>query len=174
MKSFLSGGALIALLMTTGAHAQSAPGDAISPEVVLQVIHNSGAIAADYLDASGNPRVNAQIDRHNWTIILRDCAAGELEQRRCRWFEFVVDFNVAKPVSADLINRWNDNYRFARASLQQGGEVGCPNQDRCTARIVVDVLMSGTGGDPEKTFRTYFEIVKRRATGFRQYIGAPG
>lgn len=139
----------------------------------MRAVRDIGWTATTDQDSSGSPRVNTAVDRHNWTIVLRDCAAGATEQRRCRWFQFIVDTELPNPVPTELINKWNKETRYARASLEQGGAVRCPNQGSCTAHIDVDVLMLGTKGDPGKTFRAYFEVVRRRATGFRHYIGAP-
>jgi hypothetical protein len=85
----------------------------------------------------------------------------------------IVDTEMPNPVPSALINKWNKEYRYARGTLRQDGRPGCREQSNCTARIATDVLITGTNGDPVKTFRAYFEVVKRRAAGFRKFISAP-
>jgi hypothetical protein len=173
MKGLSIGGALMVLAAATCAHAQSPGGDSITADIVMNEIRDIGWAATDYEDSAGNPRIATQVDQHNWAIVLHDCSPGVLEQRQCRWFEFIVDTQMPSPVPTELINKWNKEYRYARASLQQGNQVGCPGQGNCTARIATDVLVTGTRGDPARTFRGYFDVIRRRSSGFRHYIGAP-
>ena len=173
MRASWISGALLLLAAATCVHAQPVRVDTVSAGSVMREIRNIGWEASVFEDASHNPRIDTQVDRHNWAIVLRDCAAGALEERRCPSLQFIVDTEMPKPVPGDLINKWNKEYRYARASLQQGSQTGCSRSGTCTAHIVVDVLVAGTKGDPAKTFRAYFDVVRRRTTSFRQYIGAP-
>jgi hypothetical protein len=194
MRGLAISGALMMVLTATNLHAQTphaapivpgtpaAPGapaassadDRISAEIIMREIRDLGYAATTDQDESGDPRVNTSVDGHKWQVYFYDCDTGPLEQRRCNSFQFFADNSMPKPVPADLINKWNKEYRYAKAYLQQGNEAGCPDKQRaCAARIEVDVLTSGSGADPGRTFRAYFEVMKRRATGFRKYIGAP-
>jgi len=173
MRASWISGALLLLAATTCVHAQGARDDTISADIAMREIRAIGWEASVFEDASHNPRIDTQVARHNWAIVLRDCAGGAVEQRRCQSLQFIVDTEMPKPVPGELINKWNKEYRYARASLQQGNQIGCSRSGACTAHIVVDVLIAGTKGDPAKTFHTYFDVVQRRMTSFRKYIGAP-
>jgi hypothetical protein len=170
----LSIGAFMLLVAATGARAQAtiAADDSVSADIIMREIRAIGWLATDYEDASGDPRIETQIDRHNWAIVLHDCGTGGLDQRRCQSLQFIIDTAMPSPVASELINKWNKEYRYARASLFQGNSIGCPQPGNCTARIATDVMMTGTHGDPAKTFRAYFDILRRRSAGFRHYIGA--
>jgi Putative bacterial sensory transduction regulator/Domain of unknown function (DUF4189) len=175
MRGLWTGGVLLLLVAATKvcAQAQETADDTISANVVASVIRDIGWAATIDQDSTGNPRIKTSVDRYNWIIVLRDCAAGANEDRRCPWFQFLVDTETSSPVPAELINRWNKEFRYARAALLQGSKIGCPDPGNCTARIDVDVLVKGTKGDPAKTFRAYFGIVRARADGFRTYLLKP-
>ena len=40
-----------------------------------------------------------------------------------------------------------------------------------SARIEIDVRSAGTGADPARTFRIYFDIMKDKAAEFRKTVG---
>jgi hypothetical protein len=175
MRGLWTGGVFLLLVAATNVCAQTpeTADDTISAGVVASVIRDIGWAATIDQDSAGNPRIKTSVDRYDWTIVLRDCAPGANEERRCPWFQFLVDTEASSPVPTELINRWNKEFRYARASLRQGSNTGCPDPGNCTARIDVDVLVKGTKGDPAKTFRAYFGIVRRRADGFRTYLLNP-
>jgi hypothetical protein len=173
MKRNLTVAATLALLtMGGGAWAQSNE-DRITAGIIANELRDLGYSAKIDADDSGDPRVNTAVDGHKWQVYFYDCSDGELEERRCDSFQFFADNSMRSPVPAALINKWNKEYRYAKAYLQQGNEPGCPAQRSCAARIEIDVLTAGTGADPARTFRAYFEVMRRRAAGFRKYINAP-
>jgi putative sensory transduction regulator len=166
--------ALAAAAMITSAHAQEASDTGyITAGIIVHEIKTLGYAATVDQDDSGDPRVNTAVDGHKWQIYFYDCGQGALADRHCQSFQFFADNSMPKPVPAQTINRWNKEYRYAKAYLQQGNNPGCPAARSCAARIEIDVLMDETGADPAKTFRAYFSVMKRRADGFRKFIGAP-
>jgi hypothetical protein len=175
MRGLSTGGALLLLVAATNVCAQTPEpaDDTISANIVTGAIRDIGWAATIDQDSDGNPRIKTAVDRYDWTIVLRDCAPGANEERRCAWFQFLVDTETSSPVPTELINRWNKEFRYARASLLQGSKIGCSDPGSCTARIDIDVLVKGTKGDPAKTFRAYFGIVRARADGFRAYLAKP-
>lgn len=158
--------------MTTAAHGQSET-DYITAAIIVHEIQALGYAANVDQDDSGDPRVNTAVDGHKWQIYFYDCGTGALADRHCNSFQFFADNSMPKPVPTQTINRWNKEYRYAKAYLQQGNTPGCTAARSCAARIEIDVLMAGTGAEPAQTFRSYFEVMKRRADGFRKFIGAP-
>lgn len=175
MRGLAIGGALLLSAMT-GLQAQNAPAasDLISARIVMEETKALGYAATTDADESGDPRVNTAVDGHKWQIYFYDCdKTGDLEGRLCQSFQFFADNSMPAPVLVQTINRWNKEFRYAKAYIQQANEAGCATPKRsCAARIETDVQMMGTGADPAKTFRAYFAIFKRRADGFRKYIGA--
>ncbi len=169
----LSVGVALALATATPAAAQTASdNEGISAGNVRRVLRDLGYPVTIDMDSSDEPRVTTSVDGHKWQIYFYDCSKGALEERRCVSFQFFVDNWFPKPVSSALINKWNREYRYAKAYIQQGNEAGCPEERGCAARIEIDVLITGTEADPERTFRAYFEVIRRRAAGFRNYMTA--
>jgi hypothetical protein len=165
---------LAASAALTTAHAQgSGETDYMSANIIVHEMQAMGYDASIDQDDSGDPRVTTAVDGHKWQIYFYDCGNGPLAERRCKSFQFFADNLMPKPVPSQTINRWNKEYRYAKAYLQQNDNPGCPKANlSCAARIEVDVLMDGTNAEPAQTYRAYFAIMQRRADGFRQFIGA--
>ncbi len=148
--------------------------DRITAGIIANELRALGFNPSIDADDQGDPRVNVSVDGHKWQVYFYDCSGDPLEDRRCLSFQFFADNGMPRPVPQELINKWNKEYRYAKAYLQQGNQPGCPDQRHgCAARIEIDVLTAGTGANPAHTFRAYFEVARRRAAGFRQYIHAP-
>jgi hypothetical protein len=172
MKQVAICSALIVLTMASHSYGQT-PSDMISAQIIMTEIRALGYAASTDQDDSGDPRVSTEVDGHKWQIYFYDCdKSGPSDLRACESFQFFADNSMARPVPPEIINRWNKEFRYAKAYLQQGNEPGCPARRACAARIETDVLMRGTVADPAHTFRAYFAVFKRRADGFRKFIGA--
>jgi Putative bacterial sensory transduction regulator len=172
----LAAAALALAAAVTAAHgqSQSALADRITAGIVAKELRALGYSADIDRDKDNDPRVNTSVDNHKWAIYFYDCGAGEPEERRCESFQFFADNILPKPFPLQSLNKWNKEYRWAKAYVQQGDKPGCANANAsCAVRIEVDILMAGTGADAAQTFRAYFAATKRRAEAFRKYIGAP-
>src|SRR5262249_586771 len=144
IRNFLRAAAFILVLGSTASGAENVDREGISADTVRQVLRDLGYDVKIDTDDGGDPPVTPSVDGHEWQFYFYDCSRGQLEERRCVSFQFFVDNLFRKPVSAALINRWNKEYRWAKAYLQQGNEAGCPEERSCAARIEIDVLITGT------------------------------
>jgi hypothetical protein len=139
--------------------------DRITAAIIVKELKALGHSVDVDTDDSGDPRVNMSIDGYNWSIYFYDCASGSRDDRQCVSYQFYSGYTLQKPVSPDVINKWNTEQRYTKAYtyVQRNG--------RHSARIEIDVRSAGTGGDPGLTFRTYFNIMKDKAVRFRKTIG---
>src|SRR5215472_10728341 len=137
MERTLSITATLALLamMSTGWTQTAAADDRASATIIANALRDLGYAAKIDADDSGDPRVNTAVDGHKWQVYFYDCTGGQLEDRRCQSFQFFADNSMDTQVPIALINKWNKEYRYAKAYLQQGNEAGCPQQRSCAARI---------------------------------------
>jgi hypothetical protein len=172
MRKIAASALLIALMIASQSYAQT-PSDLITAQIIMTELRTLGHTASIDQDDSGDPRVSTEVDGHKWQIYFYDCDKnGPSESRACRSFQFFADNKMAKRVPPETINRWNKEYRYAKAYIQQGDDPGCSGKGACFARIETDVLMSGTSADPVRTFRVYFDEFKRKADSFRKFISA--
>ena len=105
------------------------------------------------------------IDGYDWSIYFYDCAPGARDDRQCVSYQFYSGYTLKQAVSPDVINKWNTEQRYAKAYtyVQRNGSH--------SARIEIDVRSAGTGADPARTFRIYFDIMKDKAAEFRKTVG---
>ncbi len=90
-------------------------------------------------------------------IYFYDCAAGtDLENRACTSYQFYSGYQVPAAFPLATLNKWNTDKRYAKAYF-------FVQSDKTTsARIEIDVLVSGTGADPSRTY-----LKKRRTVRMR-------
>jgi hypothetical protein len=161
--------ALMLISISAIARGQSASSEHISAGTAMRALRDMGYSADLDKDEEGDPRVSTSVDGHKWMVYFYDCSDDKLELRQCNSFQFFADNSMPKPVSPQVINKWNKEFRYARAYIQQGNQPGCPDSRRgCAARIEIDALVAGTGADGDQAFRAYFGVMKRRADGFRK------
>ena len=156
------------MLLSPAANAQNASdaNDHITAGFLAQQLRAMGLSAKIDKDESGDPRVNTKVDSYDWAIYFYDCAAGgDLENRGCLSYQFYSGYQVAASFPLATVNKWNVEKRYAKAYLY------LQRDKTYNARIEVDVLVSGTGADPGRTFQAYFTKMKNSAEGFRKAIG---
>jgi hypothetical protein len=143
----------------------TAANDRITAAIVVRELKALGHSSDVDTDDSGDPRVNMSIDGYDWSIYFYDCAAGARDDRPCASYQFYSGYTVQRPVSQDIINKWNTDQRYAKAYtyVQRNGSH--------SARIEIDVRSAGTGADPGRTFCAYFNIMKDKAVQFRKTVG---
>jgi hypothetical protein len=139
--------------------------DRITAAIIVNELKALGYASTVDIDDSGDPRVNMSIDGFDWSIYFYDCAPGARDDRQCASYQFYSGYTLKQAVSPDVINRWNTDRRYAKAYtyLQRNGGH--------SARIEIDVRSAGTGAEPARTFRIYFNIMKDRAAEFRKTVG---
>jgi putative sensory transduction regulator len=139
--------------------------DRITAAIIVTELKALGYSSTVDIDDSGDPRVNVSIDGYDWSIYFYDCAPGARDDRQCVSYQFYSGYTLKQPVSSDIINKWNTEHRYAKAYsyVQRNGSH--------SARIETDVRSAGTGADPGRTFRVYFNIMKDKAALFRKTVG---
>jgi hypothetical protein len=140
-------------------------GDRIAAGIIVKELQALGYVSNVDTDDSGDPRVNMKIDGHDWSIYFYDCASGDRDSRQCTSYQFYSGYTTPQAVSADVINKWNTEQRYAKAYtyIQRNGSH--------SARIEIDVRSAGTGANPGQTFRIYFNTMKDKAALFRKTVG---
>lgn len=139
--------------------------DRITAAIIVRELKAMGHSSNVDTDDSGDPRVNMSIDGHDWSIYFYDCASGARDDRPCASYQFYSGYTLQRAASSDAINKWNTEQRYAKAySYVQPN--GSPS-----ARLEIDVRSAGTGADPARTFRVYFDIMKDKARQFRKTVG---
>jgi Putative bacterial sensory transduction regulator len=139
--------------------------DRITAAIIVRELKALGYSANVDTDDSGDPRVNMSIDGYDWSIYFYDCASGARDDRPCVSYQFYSGYTVQRPVAQDIINKWNTDQRYAKAYtyVQRNGSH--------SARTEIDVRSAGTGADPGRMFRVYFNIMKDKAVHFRKTVG---
>jgi hypothetical protein len=142
----------------------STSNDRITAAIIVKELKTLGYGSTVDIDDSGDPRVNMSIDGFDWSIYFYDCAPGARDDRQCNSYQFYSGYTLKQSVSPDVINKWNTERRYAKAytTVQRNGSH--------SARIEIDVRSAGTGADPARTFRIYFNIMKDRAAEFRKVV----
>jgi Putative bacterial sensory transduction regulator len=143
----------------------STSSDRITAAIITRELKALGYASTVDIDDSGDPRVNASIDGFDWSIYFYDCAPGARDDRQCASYQFYSGYTLKQAMSPDVVNKWNTDIRYAKAYTfrQSNGSH--------SARIEIDVRSAGTGADPARTFRIYFDIMKNRAAEFRKTVG---
>jgi hypothetical protein len=145
--------------------SESASNDRITAAIIVKELKTLGHAPTVDTDDSGDPRVNVSIDGFDWSIYFYDCAPGARDERQCNSYQFYSGYTLKQAIALDVINKWNTDRRYAKAYAyrQRNGSH--------SARIEIDVRSAGTGADPARTFRVYFNIMKDRAPEFRKVVG---
>lgn len=147
------------------ATTESGVNDRITANIVARELRALGLPAEVGTDNRGQPRVSTTVDGYKWAIFFYGCQnGGEAADRPCLSIQFFSGYTMNNPVSALTMNKWNTENRYARgySFTNNRGETG--------ARLEVDAAFGNTGGDPAKTFRIYFNIMKHQAAQFRKLI----
>jgi hypothetical protein len=139
--------------------------DRITAAIIVKELKALGYSSTVDTDDSGDPRVNMTIDGYNWSIYFYECTPGARDDRPCVSYQFYSGYTLSSAVAPDVINKWNTQQRYAKAYsyVQRNGSQ--------SARIEIDVRSAGTGADPGRTFRIYFNIMKDKAALFRKAVG---
>ena len=159
MAIFLGGAALGA---TPAAAAQQVgPGYPRSnitanPEVLADLVRAEGYKVSTERTDEGNPFLQTDVDGTPFTIFLNNCIAG----KACRTVQFYAGFSVSTPRKLDLINRWNQQKRFAKAYID----------DQNDPRLEMDINLAG-GGVARGNFIENFRVWIRLLAAFKQHIG---
>ena len=157
------------MMLSHACDAQNAPdaNDRVTAGFLAQQLRAMGLSAKIDKDESGDPRVNTKVDGYDWAIYFYDCTAGsDLENRGCLSYQFFSGYKVPAAFPLATVNKWNIEKRYAKAYLY------LQRDKTYNARLEIDVLVSGTGADPGRTFQGYFTKMKNSTDAFRKVISA--
>ena len=126
------------------------------PQVLAALVRSEGyKVTIDHTD-DGDPFLQTDVDGTPFTIFLNNCIAG----KSCRTVQFYAGFSVSTPRRLDLINRWNQQKRFAKAYID----------DQNDPRLEMDLNLAG-GGVARGNFLENFRVWIRLLTAFKKHIG---
>ena len=156
-----------ALILTAGASlAQGSGNDRISARLVAAELKAMGFNADVGADDDGAPKVSTIVDDFKWVIFFYNCdLGGDIAERPCNSLQYFSGYTVEKPTPPQILNKCNMDNRYGRGYVYESKEGGS------SARIELDALFFGTGGDPVRTFRVHFDTMKRLTADFRKAIG---
>ena len=139
-------------------------GDRVSAGLVMRELRQLGASGELSTDSRGDPRIDAKVDNYNWAIFFYGCdKQGSLEERLCSSLQFFSGYTMNNPISALTTNKFNAENRYIRAYT-------AVVDTRYAARISMDFMFAGTGGDPARIFRSHFSMMKFQTSEFRKLI----
>jgi Putative bacterial sensory transduction regulator len=145
--------------------SRPATGDRITANIVLNQLRALGFQGEVSVDDKGQPRIVTTIDGYKMAIFFYGCeTTGQPEDRACTNMLFYSSYIMERGVTADTMNRWNTQKRFARAYVESR------NDGKVNATIEIDVYFADTGADPARMFREYFDLMRIQAREFRKQI----
>jgi hypothetical protein len=154
------------VLTASAALAQGAGNDRVNAKLVAAELKTMGLNAEIGTDDDGAPKVSTLVDDYKWVIFFYNCdQGGDIAERPCNSLQYFSGYTLEQPVALQTLNKWNTDNRYARGYVYVSKEGGN------SARIELDALFFGTGGDPARTFRIHFDTMKRLAAEFRKAIG---
>lgn len=114
---------------------------ASKPDSIVALLQKAGMQATLEKDDEGNPIIFSAASGANYDLYFYECKDGN----DCGSVEFNACFDTPDGVKMDIINAWNYEWRFGKASLDE-------NNDPC---LNMDVEM--LGGVSEQAFNTSIE-----------------
>jgi hypothetical protein len=129
MKQYLVAMA-IAIATTPGA-VQAQMVTAQNPQTVATALQNAGYKAELTKDATGDPLINSSSSGSDFSVYFYNCTKNS----DCRTVQFSAGYNRDKPPTAEAMNDWNNNNRFARGYVTPKG----------IARVEMDVDLDDGG-----------------------------
>jgi len=145
--------------------SRPATGDRITANIVLNQLRAMGFQGEVSVDDKGQPRISTVIDGYKMVIFLYDCEKdGRAEDRACGNVMFYSGYILDGGISADTMNKWNAQKRFARAHMYSRDD------GKVEARLEIDVYFADTGADAGRMFKEYFDLMRHQVRDFRKLI----
>ena len=151
-KSLLIGAILVSCALPS--YAASAQIDGSGVNDILNLMRGYGSATLGTQD-SGDPKISGKIEGQPYSIYFSNCT----DNKNCEDVDLYAGYLGIKP-SADKINAWNRDTRFARAYLDKDGDAG----------IDMDInLVHGVSADNlDSTLSIWAQLVKK----YTAYVGA--
>jgi Putative bacterial sensory transduction regulator len=112
-------------------HARAQMVTAQDPQSVVNAMKNAGYKAELTKDPTGDPVINSGSSGSDFSIYFYNCT----KNIDCRTVQFSAGYNPDKTPTAEVMNDWNINNRFARGYVTPKG----------TARVEMDVDLDDGG-----------------------------
>nr|WP_246359806.1 YbjN domain-containing protein [Stakelama sediminis] len=126
------------------------------PIVIANIVRGEGYKVQAGKQQDGAPFLQSDMQGLPFTIFMNNCIAG----KACRTIQFYAGFSVSTPRSLELINRWNQTKRFAKAYID----------DQDDPRLEMDLNLAD-GGIARDNFIADFQLWVRLLAQFRDHIG---
>lgn len=119
-------------LSAAPACAETIPDIGMSPASVVSWLQREGfqAKIADQRDSGGYLYVETSSDGVNWEVDFYDCDKSAAQN--CRSLQFTAGWNGT--YTLDLANRWNKDFRYAKAHINADGSTIWVQQDVLLAK----------------------------------------
>ena len=141
MKSLIAAAIFAAATVPAVQAADSALLDGNSVDDILNLARGYGSAIAGTQD-SGAPKISGKIEGQPYTIYFSSCDSKT--HKDCEDLDLYAGYLGIKP-SADKINGWNRDTRFARAYLDSDGDAGMDMDINLLHGVSSDNLDSSLG-----------------------------
>jgi len=113
MSRFLSIALVSFAALATAAPAVARPiTNGISGEEMVKILQEAGYRATLSKDDEVDPLIKSAVAGKDFNVVMYGCENG-----RCKSFQFLAGFDLDKGSTAEVMNDWNRNRRFASAYL---------------------------------------------------------
>lgn len=136
--------------------AQAGPvgADGVSVNEVRTVMRGMGLSPTDSPQNDGSPGLAASFGGVNYDVAFHECDAGG----NCLSLQFYAGFTLNAPAATNLVNSWNQQWRYAYASVDDNG----------AAFIQLDFDMKhGSTEQVQSNIERFHDLAPR----FSQFIG---
>lgn len=140
--------------MAGAAEARPFGVEGVTPAEVQGVMRAMGLSVQSSEQSEGRPGLAASYGGVSYDVAFHDCDAS----MHCKSVQIYAGFNLHSAVSVDLINRWNQQWRFGYGSVDPQG----------AAFLQID--FDASYGSTEQV-RAYIERFHQLAPQFAQFIG---
>ena len=130
--------------------------DGNSTDDILNLARGYGSATLGTQD-SGAPKIFGKIEGQPYTIYFSSCNADT--HKDCEDLDFYAGYLGVKP-TADKVNSWNQNTRFARAYLDSDGDAGMD--------MDVNLVHGVTSDNLDSTMSLWAQLVKK----YTAYVSA--
>lgn len=138
-------------VLATGAAAQVVG----TADSVAQALADYGLRVEHDTDSRGAPKLTSRIEGTRFTIWFYGC-----DDMPCGSVQLAAGFNVDEPLPPSKLNQWNREKRFARGTVDDGGD----------PFLRMDIALSDGGVSPE-SFEFSLDMWRIALGQFRTFIG---
>jgi hypothetical protein len=145
---------LFALLLTGAAHSQTIL-TAENPDALVSIIQALGFQARLDKDTVGDPLIHSSSGGVDFSIYFYGCT----KNKRCQSLQFLAGYDLGEGTTHEVIDRWNEDKRFASAYLDHEDDP------------FLQMDLNTTGGVTQKNFEETFDLWQSLKGEFEDHIG---